>query len=80
MLEASGWGAMGGAGGDGLTTRIKQLLADGFRVVVAADSKTEIESYAGSLGMSLSGSSVGISVGVIVDLDATNAFIGDGHR
>ena len=39
LLEASGWGAMGGAGGDGLTARIKQLLADGFRVVVAADSE-----------------------------------------
>ena len=37
LLEASGWGAMG-ADADGLTTRIKQLLADDYRVVVAADS------------------------------------------
>ncbi len=37
LLEASGWGAMG-ADADGLTNRIKQLLSDDYRVVIAADS------------------------------------------
>ena len=37
LLEASGWGAMG-ADADGLTNRIKQLLSDNYRVVIAADS------------------------------------------
>ncbi|MEY3618122.1 MAG: transcription-repair-coupling factor, partial [Actinomycetota bacterium] len=37
LVEASGWGAMG-ADADGLTTRIKQLLADDYRVVIAADT------------------------------------------
>ena len=53
------------------------LSADGS-LAVAADSSTEAELYAGTLGISLSGSSIGISVGVLVDLDTTNAFIGDG--
>ncbi|WP_108257941.1 hypothetical protein [Mangrovicoccus ximenensis] len=42
----------------------------GNSLVIAADSNTDIESYAGTAGVSLSGSSVGISVGVVVDLDA----------
>ncbi|MFC1895392.1 LEPR-XLL domain-containing protein, partial [Thermodesulfobacteriota bacterium] len=46
-------------------------------VVVSADSTTLIESYAGTAGVSLSGSSVGISVGVLVDIDETSAIIGD---
>jgi transcription-repair coupling factor (superfamily II helicase) len=37
LLEASGWGAMG-ADADGLTARIKQLLSDDYRVVIAADT------------------------------------------
>ncbi len=38
MVEASGWGAVT-ASVDGLTTRVKQLLADGHRVVVAAETE-----------------------------------------
>jgi hypothetical protein len=52
------------------------LAADGS-VHIAADSTTEAEFYAGTLGLSLSGSSVGISVGVVVDIDETIAFVGD---
>ena len=44
---------------------------------MAAVSRTDIESYAGSLGVSLSESAVGISVGVVVDLDDTLALVGD---
>ena len=47
-------------------------------VVVAADSKTVIGSYAGTLGLSLSGSAVGISIGIVVDLDETSATVGEG--
>jgi hypothetical protein len=46
-------------------------------VLVAADSSSKIESYAGTLGLSLSASSVGISVGVLVDIDETSATIGE---
>ena len=47
-------------------------------VEVAAVSHTDVESYAGSLGVSLSESAVGISVGVVVDFDDTLALVGDG--
>jgi len=50
----------------------------GGSVVVAADSTTLIESYAGTAGVSFSDSAVGISVGVLVDIDETRAAIGDG--
>ncbi|WP_370312902.1 LEPR-XLL domain-containing protein [Sagittula sp.] len=53
------------------------VAADGS-VVVQAQSKTIADSYAGSGGGSLSGSAVGISVDVLVDLDDTQAIIGNG--
>ncbi|MGD8330585.1 MAG: hypothetical protein PVJ49_14220, partial [Acidobacteriota bacterium] len=53
------------------------LDADGS-VVIAADSTTDAELYAGTLGLSMSGSSVGISIGILVDIDETSSFIGDG--
>ncbi|RWD64536.1 MAG: hypothetical protein EOS36_09665, partial [Mesorhizobium sp.] len=59
------------------TTGTAAIDADGS-VVVAADSKTVIESYAGSLGVSLSGSAVGVSIGIVVDLDQTTATVGAG--
>ncbi|MGD8418987.1 MAG: hypothetical protein PVJ78_01070, partial [Gammaproteobacteria bacterium] len=52
----------------------------GGSVVVAADSTTLIESYAGTLGLSLSGTAVGVSVGVVVDIDKTHAIVGDGAQ
>ncbi|MEY4361574.1 MAG: transcription-repair-coupling factor, partial [Actinomycetota bacterium] len=36
LVEASGWGTLAGIG-DGFTERLRQLLADRFRVVIAAD-------------------------------------------
>jgi transcription-repair coupling factor (superfamily II helicase) len=36
VVEASGWGPVGGDG-SGLTERLRELLSQGFRVVVAAD-------------------------------------------
>ncbi len=59
------------------TTGTTAVVADGS-VVVAANSKTEIGSYAGTLGLSLSGSAVGISIGILVDLDETTAAVGEG--
>lgn len=50
--------------------------ADGS-VVVAADSSTKIGSYVGTLGLSLSGSSVGVSIGIVVDVDETIAAVGE---
>ena len=38
MVNASGWGPVGGDG-EGLANRLRELLADGFRVVVAADGE-----------------------------------------
>jgi transcription-repair coupling factor (superfamily II helicase) len=38
LVEASGWGPIGGDGG-GLTDRLKELVAQRFRVVVAADGQ-----------------------------------------
>jgi transcription-repair coupling factor (superfamily II helicase) len=38
VMEASGWGPVGGDG-SGLTERLRELLAQGFRVVVAADGQ-----------------------------------------
>jgi hypothetical protein len=58
------------------TTGAAAINATGS-ATVAAVSRTDIESYAGSLGVSLSESAVGISVGVVVDLDDTLALVGD---
>jgi transcription-repair coupling factor (superfamily II helicase) len=38
VMEASGWGPVGGDG-SGLTVRLRELLTQGFRVVVAADGQ-----------------------------------------
>ena len=38
LMEASGWGAMGGSG-DGIAERMRTLLSQGYRVVVAADGE-----------------------------------------
>ena len=51
--------------------------ADGS-VHIAAASSTKAELYAGTLGLSLSDDSFGASVGVLVDIDKTRAFIGEG--
>ncbi|MDO9176540.1 MAG: hypothetical protein Q7V62_17170, partial [Actinomycetota bacterium] len=59
------------------TTGVATIVSEGS-VEVAAVSRTDIESYAGSLGASLSESAVGISVGVVIDVDDTLALVGDG--
>ena len=45
VVQASGWGPIVGDGG-GLVTRLTQLLADGYRVVVAADGEGSAERLA----------------------------------
>ena len=48
MVSASGWGPVVGDG-DGLTNRLKELLANKFRVVVAADGEASALRLAGLL-------------------------------
>jgi transcription-repair coupling factor (superfamily II helicase) len=48
VVQASGWGPIVGDGG-GLVTRLTQLLADGYRVVVAADGEGSAERLASLL-------------------------------
>ena len=61
---------------DAGTDGVMSITATGS-VAVEALSKTTIDSYVGSGGGSLSGSAVGISVNVVVDLDDTLAIVGD---
>ena len=42
LVEASGWGPIGGDG-SGLTDRLRRLLADGFAITVAADGSGSAE-------------------------------------
>ncbi len=52
LLEASGWGVAAGIGtlGEGPAGRFSQLLADGYRIVVAADGVGSAERLATLLG------------------------------
>jgi transcription-repair coupling factor (superfamily II helicase) len=47
-VQASGWGPVGGDG-SGLTNRLRDLLADGYRIVVAADGDGSAERLAALL-------------------------------
>jgi transcription-repair coupling factor (superfamily II helicase) len=49
MVQASGWGPVTGDG-SGLVRRLTQLIAEGYRVVVAADGEGSAERLAGLLG------------------------------
>ncbi len=56
LVEASGWAAMTG-GGEGLAEAIRSMLANGYRVVVAADTELSAERLAqtfGNVGLDLS--------------------------
>ncbi len=48
LVEASGWGPVVGDG-SGLVARLTQLLAEGYRVIVAADGEGSAERLAGLL-------------------------------
>jgi transcription-repair coupling factor (superfamily II helicase) len=52
LLEASGWGVASGMGslGEGPAGRFTHLLADGYRIVVAADGAGSAERLTSSLG------------------------------